>query len=338
MDKRRKILIGIAIPLVILIIILIWYLCTRVRFNDDYVNGNTAGNLYNQGLFCESNGTVFFANPDDDNKLYSMNPDGSNLKKLCNDTVSFINADSHYIYYVRNNDASNHEYPLFAVDTNSLCRISRKGGDVTVLDKAPCIYATLVGNYIYYLHYSKDDATTLYSIKIDGTEKQKVSDIPIYTCSTLGQYIYYHGIEEDSKIYRLDTATGQSSVVYDCKAYKPIVVDENNIYYLDPDQNNCLIHTSTEWQNPTIVTTDSIDHYNIYGSYIYYQRYDKDVSAFCRIKNDGSDFLIIAEGNYKNINITSEYIFFQDFKTNVVYQSSLNNPSDYRIFNPGIDN
>ena len=71
--------------------------------NSGYVNGNSAGNLYNGGLFCESNGTVFFSNPSDNHRLYSMNPDGSDMKKLSDDTVSYIYADDHYVYYVRNN-------------------------------------------------------------------------------------------------------------------------------------------------------------------------------------------------------------------------------------------
>ncbi len=38
---------------------------TRTRWNDSFVNGNTAGNLYNNGLFCEHNGTIYFSNPND---------------------------------------------------------------------------------------------------------------------------------------------------------------------------------------------------------------------------------------------------------------------------------
>ena len=44
-----------------------YHIQTQTKFNDGYVNGNNAGNLYNDGLFCESNGTVFFANPSDVN-------------------------------------------------------------------------------------------------------------------------------------------------------------------------------------------------------------------------------------------------------------------------------
>ena len=49
---------------------------SKIKYNTSYVNGNTAGNLYNAGLFCEKNGTVYFANPDDDYRLYSMDTNG----------------------------------------------------------------------------------------------------------------------------------------------------------------------------------------------------------------------------------------------------------------------
>ena len=34
----------------------------ETKFNDDYINGNTAGNLYNAGIFCTAaDGTIYFA-------------------------------------------------------------------------------------------------------------------------------------------------------------------------------------------------------------------------------------------------------------------------------------
>ena len=78
----------------------------KIKYNDTFVNGNSAGNLYNGGQFCESNGTIFFANPDDEHRLYSMSSSGGDLKKLCDDTVMYINADDNYVYYVRSNDSN----------------------------------------------------------------------------------------------------------------------------------------------------------------------------------------------------------------------------------------
>ena len=167
----------------------VYHYQNKTKYNESYVNGNTAGNLYNAGLFCESNGTVFFANPDDKYRLYSMDLDGSNLAKLSEDTVMYINADSHYVYYVRNNEHNSTHFNFFSFNNNSLCRIRRDGKQLVVLDPDPCIYASLVGNYIYYLHYDKDHATTLYKVGIDGEDRQMVNDSFLFTCSALGQYL-----------------------------------------------------------------------------------------------------------------------------------------------------
>ena len=151
---KKKISIIIAVIVIIALIAaaaIFHYLSNRTHFNEGYVNGNTAGNLYNGGLFCEYDGTVYFSNPSDGGKLYSMSPDGSNLAKLCDDTVSYINADEHYLYYVRNNPgATGAALSFLSVNTDSLCRIDREGGDdsVLILDSAPGLYASLYGNYI----------------------------------------------------------------------------------------------------------------------------------------------------------------------------------------------
>lgn len=316
--------------------IFIWrYLDERMLYNETYVNGNTAGNLYNGGLFCEAGGTVFFANPDDMNRLYSMDLNGGNLKKLCNDTAMFINADSHYVYYVRRNKSQTYDMEIFAFNNNSLCRISRDGGKVTILDEDPCIYATLIGNYIYYLHYDSETATSLYKIGIDGEDKKLLSNEYMFTCSALGQYFYYDGIG-DGRLYEYDTANDTSSMVYDCQCFKPIVTSDNNVYYMDVNKNNALVHTNIQFGNPNTLTTDSIDLYNVYGSYIYYQRYSPEGSGLCMVKNDGTEFRELRGGNYSNIHVTSYYIYFTDFKTKQVFYTPTANPGEIYAFHPGL--
>ena len=173
-NKRKKqLFITIAIILILIAVFCLIHFLNRTKMNSGYVNGNSAGNLYNGGLFCESNGTVFFSNPSDNHRLYSMNPDGSDMKKLSDDTVSYINADDHYVYYVRNNKSEDTNFSFLNFGTNSLCRINRDGGRVTILDDDPSLYAGLYGNYIYYIHYDKETASTLYRIKIDGTKKEQ---------------------------------------------------------------------------------------------------------------------------------------------------------------------
>ena len=102
-STKRFILIAIIVILAIIVISVFSYLKNRTHFNNADVSGNIGGNYYNSGLFCEHNDTVYFANPYDDYALYKMTPQGTNAEKLSSDKVSFINADNHYIYYVRDN-------------------------------------------------------------------------------------------------------------------------------------------------------------------------------------------------------------------------------------------
>lgn len=338
MKKALTILIGILLAGAVIGGFAFRYWNDRIRYNESYVNGNTAGNLYNGGLFCESSGTVFFANPDDSNRLYSMDLNGSNLKRLCSDTAMYINADSHYVYYVRRN--SKYEYggnlSVFSFNNNSLCRISRDGGRVTVLDKDPCIYATLIGNYIYYLHYDSETATRLYKIGIDGKEKKELSSEYMFTCSALGQYFYYNGMSGDGCLYEYNTANDTARMIYDCNCYKPIVTSDNNVYYLDVNRDNALVHTNIQFGNPTTLSTDSIDLFNVYGSMIFYQRYSKERSGLCMVRNDGTEFREIYDGNYSNIHVTSYYVYFTDFRTGQVFYTPTANPGEVFSFHPGV--
>ena len=76
MKKYLKII----IPLILICItgLVIYHFVSKVKLNSSYVNGNTAGNLYNAGLFCESDGEVFFSNTNDNGRLYAIDADHLN--------------------------------------------------------------------------------------------------------------------------------------------------------------------------------------------------------------------------------------------------------------------
>ena len=269
----------------------------ETKFNDDYINGNTAGNLYNAGIFCTAaDGTIYFANPSDSSKLYSMNSDGSDLTKISDDVATFINADDNYIYYVRNNPVFTEPFSFLTINTDSLCRLDRsKHKKSILLDSSASLYASLVGNKIYYLHYDDKDFTTFYEVGIDGADSHQVDKTPYRPCSVVGQYIYFNGVSNDTL-------------------------------------------ASTDLSGSSAITTlsdDRIDCYNITGNYIYFQRNSTSTPALCRMKTDGSDYTVIAEGNYTNINATETDVYFRDFASGVMYKTPIADPSDVEIFNPG---
>lgn len=335
--KKKTIIYFILAAVLLCAVVFLLQKSKETVMNDTYVNGNTAGNLYNGGYFCEWNGTIFFSNPNDSGKLYSMDSNGGNLKKIVDDVPTYINVDEDYIYYARSNSSDNLDFSFGTVNQNALVRIDHKGNKVLVLDDEPSIYAALLGNYIYYIHYEQEEASTLYKVRIDGEEREKVMSDPVFTCSTDGQYFYYNGMYTDGDIHKYDTATNSTSVVYEGNCYKPIVT-ENDVYYIDGDNNYALVHTNLTYGNPTYVTTDSVDAYNVYGSYIYYQRYDKDGSALCMIKNDGTDFRVIEEGDFCDIHVTSHYIFFREYHSGSMYYALRSDPTNIHLFLPEIEN
>ena len=336
---KSKYLKPIIIICILVVIAIAYYFISqeKVIFNEGYVNGNTAGNLYSGGMFCEHNGTIFFANPKDGNRLYSMDSNGENLKKLSNDVANYINADDNYVYYVRNNVGQSIDFEFFSFFRNALCRIPRNGGTATILDTDPCNYSTLIGNYIYYLHYDSQEGSTLYKVKIDGTEKQQVKDESMYTCCAVGQYFYYNGTNTIGSIFRFDTANDTARIIYEGNCYKPIVDKTGtDIYFIDGNQNTALVHTNTDFGETSVVTEDQIDSYNVYGDYIFYQKYDGENSGICMIKNDGTGYMMIKKGTFKEIHVTEQLVFFTDYYTGDTYYIMKSMPDNVMSFEPKV--
>lgn len=292
------------------------------RYNDEYVNGNTAGNLYNNGLFCEYNGKIYFANESDGNRLYCMDINGSNQEKLCDDSVASINVDENYVYYVRTGGDNNSNFSFFHYNTNSLCKIRRDGrGEVFILDEAPALYASLVGNYLYYLHYDTETATTLYRVKNDGTEMEQIDIQPYYPCATKGQFIYYNGITSDHNIYQYDTVSGSHSTFYSGNCWMPII-EGNFLYFLDLDDNYSLAKVDLSTKEKTIICDDFIECFNIHNGIVYFQRSGKK-PALCKINTDGSNYAVIRDGAYNSLNIAGNVLYFKEFSTEKTYHLPL---------------
>ena len=144
----KKFIIGILAILIIGILIFFGINMSNSKtiMNEGYVNGNTAGNLYNGGMFCEYNGVIYFSNPSDGGKLYSMDSNGNNLKKLTNDCATYINVDDNYIYYIRNNTGSSLDFNFVAFHRNALVRVDHDGKNLILLDTEPCLYASLISS------------------------------------------------------------------------------------------------------------------------------------------------------------------------------------------------
>jgi len=284
----------------------------KIPSNPEGHVGNSAGNLNNKGLFCESDGIVYFSNPYDNGCLYAMNPDQSDIKKINNVQVKYINAGKKHLYYYQVNSSAD-EMLGFVTRVNGLYRSTLKGTKTKCLSKNVIETVSLVDNTLYYQQMVKNAKTLqLYSINTDKTEETVVFDYLVNPACADNGILYYNGTVKDHYLYGYDTKSKTDSLILEKNMWYPIV-SGGYVYYLDIANDYRLCRYNFASGNEEVLTNDRVDTYNICDTYIYYQKNSSDTPALMRIGLDGSSPEMVAEGNYSNINVTSQYVYFNLF-------------------------
>ena len=332
MKKNGKyIIFAVVIVLLLIIAGILSTLKGRVPDNDISVTGNTAGNLNQHGLYCESDGRVYFANAYDNYALYSMNPDETEFTRLGNGSVSSINAAGDYLYYFMDTSKAGEGFG-YVLRTYGVFRTKKNGNNTVCLVRDGAVTMQLCGNYLYYQRYNNKDFTKFYKLKTDKSENLLISDDIINPASCDNGIIYYNGQDKDHYLYAWDTRTDTSSVIYEGDLWFPVYKD-GYVYYMDVGNNYQLCRYSLYDQSVEVLTTDRVDFFNVGNTYIYYQKVDSASPALMRMRFDGSEPEVVAEGNYSNINITSQYVYFNEFNTEVpVYHTPGSGPVSVSTF------
>lgn len=336
MKNNAKVLIVIGILIIGLgVSLFLSNRATQVPDNPVSTTGNTAGNLNNGGLFCEDEGIVYFSNTYDNGCLYSMNADETGLKKITTSTVSSINAAGNHLYYFM--DSSSGGTGLgYIIRTFGIYRSEKNGENTTCLLKDGCITMQLVGNHLYYQRYNNKDFTNVYKIKTDKSENVPVADFLFNPVAAHNGIIYYNGQEKDHYLYALDTATDESSVVYEGNLWYP-AYHEGYIYFMDVSENYrlCRYHLTDNYVE--VLTNDRVDTFNVGTSYIYYQKNDADTPGIWRMRLDGSSAEQVAEGIYRNIHLTSRYAYFQAYGDDMtIYHTPVEGSVNVSEFTPAL--
>ena len=320
--KNKRIYFFGSIILGLLIILFIIYniLAGRVTMNPPGTVGNTAGNLNNGGLFCEYDGMVYFSNSYDGGRLYSMNVDEGNIKKLNDVNVRNILAGGKYLYFFRmaNPDSKNME-KLGSIKSFNQCRLD--GSKSVAISRDVVINAQLVDNYIYMM--TVNGSTAQFSkVKIDKSESIALSNNEINPSCVVNGTIYYNGVPNDHYLYALDTTSDASRVIWTGNVWNPIVQGDY-VYYMDVENNYRLCRYSLTQEVVEVLTNDRVDCYNLNGNYIYYQSNGEHPALKCMYV-DGTGLQEVASGIFTNINMTSQFVYFQEYgKESVLYHSYL---------------
>lgn len=330
---RTRLIVGYIIFMVCVAIGFYAYM-NRMTYNPEGARGNTAGNLNNNGMFCESDGTIYFANPYDKNRLYAMDSDCTNIRKLNSDTVCSINSYGKYIYYVRNNYSPETATLIFRGQLLGVIRTNLKGTKAKALYDSVAGVINLYGNELYYQHYSNEDGLSFYKVGIDGKNNTRVNKDGTYPASIYNNVLYYTNTTGNHGIYTHDLRYNTDAIYLDANAYM-VDMQGDYIYYIDLDQKYSLVrvNTTTGIQELLVDGRDGkCISYNIYGNTLFYH-VEGDTPALYRMSVDGNNRQFIKYGNITNISCTSQYTFFQVFGVTSLYRVPTNGGTDVELIN-----
>ena len=337
--KKRGFIPVIIITLLLVagILLTIMEFFKKVQFNTLPISGNTTGNLNNSGLFCESNGVLYFSNAYDNHALYSYNPNSGNCKKLCEGPVNSINADSHYIYYVRETSKSEGTFGFSTATFKGLYRMELNGKNKTRLFSGNVGNAQLINNRIFFQNYSNDYGFHLYAIDIDGKNETEVLPEAVNPTGYFNNFLYFSNYDGNHNISEMDPNSFKQKTFYEGNCYCPTIQD-NYLYFIDVENNYSLAKVNLTTKEKTLLTTERLDTYNLYNDIIFYQVSDSERPCLKRMKTDGSNIELIQNGVFHDINITENYTYFTAYNSQVpIYRTPTTGVVDVTIFTEALN-
>ncbi len=317
----------------------VYLLSKRVPMNDELTVGNNPGNLYNGGLFFEMDGRVYFANPLENDCLYSMNPDESDVKAITVMATRNITGAGKYLYYYldtnRTSLSNSNISGLGKVSTfYGLYRSETDGNNQKLLDRQRISDIQLVGSTIYYTVPQGEDAG-VHTIRIDGKEKQLLTAEAFNPSCAYNGKIYYSGVELDHNLHSLDTlSNGSISTVLEGNVWQPIIQGDY-VYYIDAAHHYRLCRTHLASQVTQVLTESRIDFFNMNDQNIFYATSESSNQTLRVMRLDGTGNTVIAEGVYHALSLTSKYLYFKPFDVdNVMFHVPIDGSEPVTTFLP----
>lgn len=305
--------------------------------SDWSVHGNTSGNLYNGGYFCEYNDYIYFSNLYDDGTLYRMNSDLTNFIKISDDKVSSLNVTKDYIYYSRkNHEKKNPGHPILNYTNPGIYRLNLKSSKITTLSKGHTEMIHLNGNYIYYQKNWALSNYYLYSVRIDGKSETRLYKENISPASITNNTLYYTSTD-DFYIRTMDLDSGHDTLFIPEHCYMPIL-NEDYLYYISIEDDYSIYRTKRTGYEPEKIVTGPVFTYNVTKDhqYLYYQIDGTNDKRICQFDTITKEEVTLKPGNYHDIHMVGNNLFFTDFADTTIYHMPIGSPTELNTFLPPV--
>ncbi len=194
----------------------------------------TMGNTINEGRLVVDDDRIYYSEPRDGGRLYSMDLDGNDKKKLTESEAQFINVVGDEILYC---DISNNYYG---------CTIGKNGENHEVFLPLMSMDYIIFDERLYFINWAAE--CKIYSTDLEGKDPKVVCDMGAEDLYQYGAWLYFTAKDQESAIYRvkingegLDQVNNDQSMlpnVHHGIVYFINWADGGKLYSVDPDNAN----------------------------------------------------------------------------------------------------
>lgn len=275
--------------------------------------GNTAGNLYSNGISAIDGKWIYYMEFDDNEPfaIYRVKKNGEKKEKIIEGNFEYINVYDSYIYCLEKNQEKN-EYNLIKMKTNG----NKKEVLAKNVDKAP---VTVTQKKVFYLKDNK-----LHTIKTNGSDKEKLTDKEVTYYHISGKVIYYiYENEGDSYLARMKTNGKKNIRIGRLKneekaKYKTVQIKGNKIYYITEEKteegNKNLVlykmNKNGEKQERLYMLPDYVQIINMQEDAIYYIVKEDEYKLYRMNYKTGKRELMKKMDKLKTINVSGKWVFY----------------------------
>lgn len=256
--------------------------------------GNTQGNVSNGGIAVRDGDHIYFANFFDTQKLYSMKDNGSDVKKLTDESINCINFYDGWIYYCNFNDS------------DKIYRIKPDGTGKSRVYKWKSQDVNISGGWFFLSN--GNDHNRIYRVRVNGKNELQLNNDESDNLSVAGGWIYYTNETDWKKLYRIRTDGSQRSAVTDF-AVATVIADETGVFFTSADEG-FLYRLDNEKTTPVKLMDKKLGMPNIIDGKIYYS--DDDRSLYV-MNIDGSGAKQLNQVNSWFISTFGDKVMVVDF-------------------------
>jgi hypothetical protein len=273
---------------------------------NTFVYGNTTNNITNEGLVVGQGDWVYFSDFST-GSLYKMKTDGTNKKLLDKDTAYYLNIVSDTIYYCNQSDG------------NALYKIKTNGTEKKriIWDNTEQIQS--IGNWVYFVKKSEIYKYNHVTKKITKvyTEKDGIISIVIE-----GDWIYFSVTDDEaSKLFKIKIDGTQKTLVYKYPGrryldFLSMCIENDWIYFLgflgNDFYNEHIVKIKTDGTKIQYFNLKEklIGNINVYKGYVYYKSGTYEESTISRVRTDGKNQKLLKKIKYTTlINIYNDIIW-----------------------------